>query len=369
MNRLKNFLIVLLIVSTVIQTNILWLQNISRHNFFYKENDEQTPIDNYIAENFKLEIKNENGYFAIIYKPDEKIKNVTDGVLKEIFQNGKLISKTNFDIESEIQKSTCVYDYDFFIDTDSFSKYLGLKSNSISKFKTFNKIFFEGKNIIAFADTLEKKLYRFQSENDFDFENLAREQNYVYDKNLSPVENLYLPNVKINNPYEKNGDLLMNTIDEKLDCFFENTTNKNVENVNNILVFSSNANIVKYYPENILEYASYQTGNKNSDLDSDYAAAISFIKKDECTTNDVILKSYRQSDSQSEFYFDYLINNLPIEIENEPSIQNLLSVTVKNGTVAKYKKLAFNFISTQDFSAGKFKKYVYVGQNDFLSLH
>jgi hypothetical protein len=369
MNKIKNLALILLILIAIVQTNILWLQNISHHNFFYKTAQREKIHQYHLAQNFKLEIKNEKNLFAVIYKPDDQIKKITDDMLKEVFEKGKFVSKTNFDFDLELKKTICIYDYDFFISVENFASYLGTKPNNISKLKTFNKIFFES-DAIAFVDTLEKKLYRYQAKNKFDFSSLLQ-QKYEYDKNLIPVVDLSLPKIKINNPYAQNNDLLMNTIEKKLDCFFINSANKNIENVNNIFTFSNNSVVVKYYPENVLEYTNYQTQDKSSDLLNDYAVAINFIKKDTCVTNDFILKRYEQDDCQSDFYFDYVINNVPVEIEKNFAqnieLENFIYVSVKNGVVSKYKKVAFNFIASGDYTRSKSKKYVYGIQEDFLS--
>ena len=128
---------------------------------------------------------------------------------------------------------------------------------------------------------------------------------------------------------------------------------------------------MKYHPENILEYTNYETQDKSSNLLSDYETAIDFIKRDECVTNSLILKKYVENANQNDFYFDYVINNMPIEIDNETAkdikLNNFIYVSVKNGMVSKYKKIAFNFKMTDDFSQSKPIKYIYKGDSEFLS--
>lgn len=363
MNKLKNFIIVVLVLSAVIQTNILWLENISYHNFFYRVKGPEKKIMHHIAENFRM-ITRKGKKFSITYKPDEQEKKVTDLAIINILDEGKMSEQTKFNFEDGLCKPIFIYDYNFCLSGENFARCYNKKANNISQINAFDKIFFYEDGTISFVDTLKKKLYKYKGKFVF-YPEISERYNFIFNKKFIPAEIISIPDIKINNPYAKNGDIFMNGIAKKLDMFFDNSATKNIENLNNIFTFSNESVLVKYFPSNVLEYTNYKNSNETSDIISDYAAAINFINDDVFVTNNYILKRYEENGNEHKFYFDYIINNLPIEIENDfakkTGLDNCISISVKNNLVSKYKKIAFNFEHAQSYSSCKCEKYVFNG--------
>ncbi len=356
MNKVKNVLIIVLAFAAIIQTNILWLEKISRHDFFYGIKNCEKKVLHSLAENFRM-ITKVGDNFSIIYKPNEDEKKITDFVITKVLDEGKFVESREFNFEDELSQAVCVYDYSFQISAENFSYCYAKKSGNISRVKMFDKIFFYDNGKVAFANTIENKFYQYRLKDNYSFENLPVSSN-LYDKNFMRQN---ISELEIINPYAENGEILMDTIAKKLDIFFNNSATKNSENINNIFTFYNESALVKYFPSNILEYTNYDTGNKNSDLLSDYLTAINFISKDVLITNDYILKNYEENEDESKFYFDYFVDNVPIEIKND--FTNFICVTVRNNSVGKYKKFVFNFRPTQNNLSGYFSNYIFYGNS------
>ena len=308
-------------------------------------------------------------------------------LIKKILDNGKFILEQDVQedfFDKEIYKAICVYDYNFFINSQDFCIcYQKKNNNNISRVNLFNKIFLYDNGEVIFFNSGLNKIYKYSlkdKENkkaNLDLNNfiskikLEQEHIFLYDNKNHFFYPEQIRDLKIINLYAENNELLMNTISKKLDNFFDNPATKNIENINNIFTFSNEFVLVKYLPNNILEYKNYKSQEKESSLALDYLTAVNFIKNDSFIKNDFILKNYTQKDNKREFYFDYYINNISLELDNafakKNNIKNFICVTVKNNLVIKYKKITFNF--EPDYNNNKinnkskrFKKYIFDGE-------
>ena len=87
--------------------------------------------------------------------------------------------------------------------------------------------------------------------------------------------------------------------------------------------------------------------------------------------NNFILNGYKKNEDGYEFYFDYFINNLGIELEKDfalkNGIKNFIYVAVKNNIVVEYKKVVFNFVNEDDFTDETFEKYFFKSDGLFMN--
>lgn len=381
--KFKNLAVIILMLVAVLQINILWFDKISDHNFFCWFYNTQNPTqddsmseNNSLAENFKMIVKQDQG-FCIVYKPSMKQKQISDSFIRQILDNGKFIlediTQDNF-FMTEIYNAVCVYDYDFFISNQDFCSCYQKKISNISQAELFNKIFFYDTNEVIFFNSDLNKIYKYALKNKSGSSipmkqfNLISKDIYSYDRQNNFFYPSYIHKIKATNPYAENSELLMNTVSSKLANFFDNPATKNVENINNIFTFSNGFVSVKYLPNNILEYKNYRSQEKGSSLALDYLAATNFIKNDPYIKNDFILKSYERKDNQYEFYFDYYINNMPLELDKsflqKNTIRSFIHVTVKNSLVINYEKITFNFgidSNVIDNKLRHYHKYIFDG--------
>ena len=169
----------------------------------------------------------------------------------------------------------------------------------------------------------------------------------------------------------------MDNIAKNINVLFSFGSVKKIENVNNIFeFFNGTQEIIKYFPEHVLEYKNYkkEINDKNEssfDLELNYLKAIDFITQDLCVKNNFILNSYKKNEDGYEFYFDYFINNLEIELEKDfalkSGIKNFIYVAVKNNIVVEYKKIVFNFVNEDDFTDETFEKYFFKSDGLFMN--
>ena len=373
-------------ISAILQVNILWFDKISDHNFFCKYYDLKNPgqkdfldIDinnNNIAENFKMIVR-DNQNFYVLYKPDYKQKKISNMFIKKILDNGKFVLEQDVQddfFSKEIYNAICIYDYNFFINSHDFCSCYQTKNNNIARVNLFNKIFLYDSGEIIFFNSSLNKIYKYNLKQKFDLGDFINEVKaasnniFLYDTKNNYFYPDQICNLNIINLYAENSELLMNTISKKLDNFFDNPATKNIENINNIFTFSNEFVLVKYLPNNILEYKNYKSQEKESSPALDYLAAINFIKNDPVIKNNFILKNYSHKDNRSEFYFDYYINNIDLELDKtfsqKNNVKNFICVTVKNNLVIKYKKITFSFEPDNNKinnRLNRFKKYIFDG--------
>ena len=340
MSKIKNFLLVLLIIIAGVQVYILWFEKISDHNFFYKIKSDDNKIDsNGLADNFKMILRDKNN-FCLIYKPSYTQKKFCNLIIKNLDEDNFCLRKKvedNF-FDREIYKAFCIYDYNFLIEANNF--FYDLKNDTLANFKL--------KKYWIYDDVKKKFLC-------------------VGKKNI----------LGIINPYKINDELLMDNIAKNINVLFSFGSVKKIENVNNIFEFFNGAQeIIKYFPEHILEYKNYkkEIDDKNEssfDLELNYLKAVDFIMQDLCVKNNFILKGYKKNKDGYEFYFDYFINNLEIELEKDfalkSGIKNFIYVAVKNNIVVEYKKIVFNFVNEDDFTDETFEKYFFKSDGLFIN--
>ena len=386
MSKIKNFLLVLLIIIAGVQVYILWFEKISDHNFFYKIKSDDNKIDsNGLADNFKMILREKNN-FCLIYKPSYTQKKFCNLIIKNLSEDNFCLKKNvedNF-FDREIYKAFCIYDYNFLIEANNF--FYDLKNDTLANFKlkAFDKIFLYDDGRIIFFNSKNKIVCEYDLKEKIDYKDWfdeinAQEKKYwIYDD----VKKKFLCVGKKNilgiiNPYKINDELLMDNIAKNINVLFSFGSVKKIENVNNIFEFFNGAQeIIKYFPEHILEYKNYkkEIDDKNEssfDLELNYLKAVDFIMQDLCVKNNFILKGYKKNKDGYEFYFDYFINNLEIELEKDfalkSGIKNFIYVAVKNNIVVEYKKIVFNFVNEDDFTDETFEKYFFKSDGLFMN--
>jgi hypothetical protein len=166
-----------------------------------------------------------------------------------------------------------------------------------------------------------------------------------------PESGFAYPAIRIVNPYT-DGELLLGEVDKHVDNFFVNPAAKLSfidENAGNVYTFIDENTVVKYYQNDVLDYANYRSGTSNGDTMRDYEAAMEFISTDPYVTNEFYLSGYDASNGETTFYFDYVINNLPLMLPDEykregaATLRAAIEVTVREESVVHYRKLVYNF--------------------------
>jgi hypothetical protein len=162
------------------------------------------------------------------------------------------------------------------------------------------------------------------------------------------------PILNIVNPYAET-ELLMGVIEQHINVFFDNPSAKrSFMGEHNVYTFADTTTVVRYFQNNVLEYSRYRIGIGEVGLIGSFNVALNFIESDDHIVDEFFLAGFKQIDDEYVFYFDYIIENLPLILPEEyvgsdlpsghTSINHAIEVTVREGLVVNYRKIVYNFI-------------------------
>lgn len=397
-NKFKNILIGLLIVIAVYQTSQLWFEDISNYNFFYsfltKTVDlSSTEIKSPISMPYRIITNYGDTNYSIML--NNKLESSAYLALKGVFKDLEFIKTSNIQWEDVLKGRAYIFEYKLPVITDVFLKDIGHKSNIlISKVDKFDTVAIITSRIITeplrvlFLDKELNKCYEFSANKTNLNEKINSEIQqsqangdiliYKASETLkSPLflTNMFLPvwstktynyqTVQAINPYlSKEGEAKLRIIEEKINVFFDNPDSKREEpSIDDIFTFSSDNIVVKYLPNNTLEYYNYYDISKVriKTFLEDYNTAVKFISKDHeaikkaliednylsDTNNEFYLSDYTQEENKRIFYFDVAVNEFPIfisqELKKEIGMDHHIKIEIENGQVRKYTKLVYKY--------------------------
>jgi len=160
--------------------------------------------------------------------------------------------------------------------------------------------------------------------------------------------------VRVTNPYNNHAGLLhLAFIRSQMEHFFDNPATINHGLTNFVYTFSNLNTVVRYLPGNVVEYTSFRTIGRASPTTflEDFSAALAFVEADPHVNIEFFLARYEMQGRETVFWFDYAIGNFPL-IMAEPwpthpdclsPLTHAIEVTVDNGRVVRYRRLAYNF--------------------------
>ncbi len=355
MKNIKNITIVLLMFTALVQLSNIW--NINVQNFF--ATDYTVAYDEEIAQEILLPssvLVKEEDIFRLAYNTSivSNTSNSELNFLKSVADSG-VYMETNleiFELPDLIRDADVIYEYACVVDSSLINDVFGLKSNQFSKNDvTFNNVFINTKSDeIYFYNSLTEEVFGFT------LDNLNITTNYTFNKNIGFVYNendinFLVPlvldydyyNLTEINPYSENGELLVSTVEAKINKYFKSPNEKWTIFGEDAKIFSGEDITVKYYNNDILEYKnSYESSNKKTNAAEAYAIAKGFIKSDELVTNELVLKKVEKSENSYIFYFNPIVNSTEIVFDSE-DLKYYIEIEVNNGIVKQYKKYVMNF--------------------------
>ena len=162
------------------------------------------------------------------------------------------------------------------------------------------------------------------------------------------------PALEVLNPYAENGNVLMSSVDKKIDMFFPNPASKLPSQAGSVYTYSSEYIVVKYYPDGILEYSNYRAPSTDTDdtFITAYLTALAFAARDTNIGNEYYLADYTFENDIWQLSFDYAIADLPVFSADRHAIE----VSVSNGTVVEYSKITDVFAADEIRSTSAIKK-------------
>lgn len=350
MKNIKTIVIFALILTALIQLSNIW--NIKVFDMF--SSNEISVEDDYKQEILlpsEVLVKENDLYRIAFYtKENDAINKSVLNILKEVGETG-VLQETEKTIDELILNADVIYEYGYIIDSDLISEVFGNKNNIFEQYDVvFNYIFINSLgNEVNFYNAETQKNYSFT------VENINIEKDYVFNDNFAFVyndddSNYLTPQVISNecikleeeNPYSENNEILISTVESKINQFFVDPNEKWTIFGEDSYIFSGEDITVKYYNNNILEYRNSYSSKNKVDEATAYAIAKSFIEEDELVTNDLILKDVVRDENSYIFYFNPIVNNTEVIFDND-FIDYYMEVEVTNGIVSKYKKYVMNY--------------------------
>lgn len=368
MSKLKNFVIVALIIISVVQIYYLWDIQYTRTNIARSQmgsmSTSSKEATQQLVQPYIIMQKNDAGDFVGAYNTKNNIKSYSQSyyILEKLIRDSELVE--NVVNDNIIETADFVYMYNYEVTADMLAQVMLVKNNK-SEY-SFDRLYVEidktNNNIVYLympTETDRYNKYKLTLKSSVVKSNANGQTYYVIDNDTREI---FVPIVKgneyyivtPNNEYAPNGEIILNTVEQAVDVFFGNNVAKwgRINPETEALVFSDKTTVVKYYKENILEYAHYQN-NSYDDVPSLYesfAIAKNFISVDKYVVNDYYLSNYTEQDGVYTFYFDYTVNGYPVLLEDTQSdkLKSHIEITVSDYAVSNYKKVAQNYIVSND---------------------
>lgn len=390
---MTNFIIVALVVTAVYQTGQLWLEGTTSHNFFYmarqlfsKQSVEDVTKNALLATRYAIGDGSSN--FSVYY-PDQVGNSTTlqqaNDVLREILVEniGDSTELMEADWKEMFQNRCIVMQYDFMITMEEYlSEMRSLKNGQ--PLEEFDYITI----IPAKRAGEESKAYFINSKENTCIlysglktktapilhQTLIQEQNdMVYistsQKTGSGIlrRNLFLPQWA-NLPYdyktlqqkpafEQNGSASLQLLEKTAERFFGNfSVDWSNQEGNGDFIFSDSDVVLRYHTDNrVLEYynyANYGSDGKKTELLEGYQISCDFLMNDSSLKTDVYLADISSNSNEIVYYFDYVVDHLPVylskELQSQIGSRHAIEITIRNDSVKKYRRYAVNYEIAQN---------------------
>ena len=383
-NKIKNFVIIILVIAAVYQTGLLWLEDTASHNFFYtifglESQKEFTAEGNALLLPSKFVIGSGNKKYTLAYASDiekEAVLSEGNNLLQEVLTQGTAsatIKSVNWD--NILENKCLLLEYHFFVPMEEYFENYNKKllTPALESFnciaivpnKTNNgttNVYFINTNLEQSCNiTIEKS--RFSADL---YTMLEQKENYLtYVSTKQSGFNLFCDNVFAPqwkeesfpyssiieiNPFMKDGSINRYFLENSVDSFFKNLESDwNRVDETGTFIFSDENVVVRYYPKGILEYYSYGTYDTEAvtNITTGYQICKNFMNNDTSLKTEVYLSGIEMNRNEVIYYFDYTVDNYPIllseAVQNDFEMSHAIEISVRGNSVRKYKRYAHNF--------------------------
>ena len=383
-NKMKNFVIIILVIAAVYQTGLLWLEDTASHNFFYTVfglggQKEIAAEEGQLLLPGRFVIGSGNKKYTVEYASDIEQKDVlvqaNDLLLEALTQGSAGVLKQEIDWQSILSERCLILNYGFLVPTQ---EYLGEypKKILVPQLEEFDCIAMtpsktgSSRTSIYFIDTQTEQSWsatveksRFSPELYHLLETTEKNLNYVSTEqsgfNLFE-DSVFVPQWKEGglayssvmqiNPFMKEGSINRYLLENSVDSFFKNLeADWNRVDETGTFVFSDETVVVKYYPKGILEYYGYGTYDTevNTDIATGYQICKNFMKNDTSLNTEVYLSGIKRNRNETTYYFDYVVDDYPIllseAVQQEFELSHAIEFSIRGNSVRKYRRYTYNF--------------------------
>jgi len=392
---LRSIVVFVLMAAAVIQTGMLWLNGNQSHNIFYYvsgifKNAADSSGSPVTVSPGKVAVGNAGSTFAIIYGGDNDAAKYSESIISELAK--KEAKSVDFDWTKVLKYRCAVLAFDFPVPTGEYMPgFFSENENEMPELKSFKNIV-----VVPSGESQDAEVYFVSPQGSKAV--LLKGQSQYADKLVSEVEkvsenapdsikyistaqsglNIFSSNIFVAQWTQNQLQYGTVTKTPAFSCQNENDFRtetgqyfKNYPAVrvsvdsNNTYTGSDNTTVLKYYSDGVLEYFNYDDSSNSKaaqTLSSAYSACDSFLKSDSSIKTGYYLSDVNITGDGLTFLFDYYINNLPVILSEGLSVRtdmtHAMEVVVKDNTVKKFKRYAYNY------SVGTDNSYA---DRDFLS--
>ncbi|MCL2386007.1 MAG: hypothetical protein FWC89_00515 [Defluviitaleaceae bacterium] len=375
----KSVFILALAALAVLQLSQLWLVNLTNRSFFMYLQARFPPAapDGQGAWARPFRVVFGDGYFDMRYSgiADSWEWEFGERVLVAVLQDGDFVGSGEVDMSRVLSRAVLVYEYAFPMCAEQFAQALGRRNGALltdAGIGTFSSVAIqppcEGDNALRvfFMDdiymwefvlpfnrrhVLEDFVVSIPPANPLRLHFVATDDGF-----LPVAENGFAYfTIVAENPFrDANGMLTITSMRGQVESFFGNpATIIPGVSADGILTFSNINTMVRYLENDVLEYASFRTIGRTTqqNLMVDFSAALAFVLDDPHVTNEVFLRNYEQRGRENVFWFDYVIDNHPLILEEEwptrphctDPLRAPIEVVVDHGRVVRYRRIVYTF--------------------------
>ena len=387
LQKITNFVIVVLVITAIFQTQKLWLEGTSGHNFFYTVfgdiPSKNSQADGNVLLATRYAVGEGEGIFSVYYPDDtgsSSMLETANGVLREILaQNSGGSEKKTADWREILEDRCIVMQYDFMIASEEYlERFKNAKSSE--RLKQFDYI-----TVIPAKRAGEMShAYFVNSETNECVEFSASEVNsapslyriLVTEPDDTPYistgqrtgssvlwRNLFLPQwadlphtygaLEQEHAFEKDGEPSRTLLENTVENFFRNfSVDWSTRDENGVFTFSDSETVVKYFPrERVLAYYSYENygdDRESISLTEGYQICCNFLKNDNSLETDIYLADVERTiNNELIYYFDYAVDDLPVylsqNVQDKTGSAHAIEMTVRNRAVKEYRRYAVNY--------------------------
>lgn len=389
-SKVKTFLLFVLIIISCFQTGELWFGNLSSRNFFYNLwAKNRSSIVKYSAEPIAflqptriiINLGFEGGVYNVLNRSSEEFKLAQDelgDILAQAFFEGQFLKEESIDWRKMLSQKSILYT---FTDPIPVSGIAGIENSLASYIPEFNQILvIPDKNInqeinCYFINEKTNKVYIVAIKQDklsmYNLINSVSENptGMIYNSTkqirMNQVENnVFLPIfnefptyqlIGVKNSFINEGKINEEKLDKMVNPLFINPTLKRMQKISDGTVFYIEGNVmVKYFPNGVMEYTNQtsSTSSVKTTFIESYQIAKEFLDEHQKVFNNysslesyIYLSKKKETDKGWEFYFDFIINDMPFifsqEISEEIGMNHAIKIVVENKKIKQYKRLTW----------------------------
>ena len=347
----KTIFLLFLVALAIFQTGELWLGRVTDRNFFtiWASPTTGPNYEGYFFVPTRILTNLGSNRFAPTYGNDIFALTNVEHILTTALQSEPV--ETMLPDANIFNQRSVIYHYTFNMPTTMLLSYLGipLQNTILQYLPTFNEIvfvpeednytrvYFVGGDVVVqyFAQTSATQYLHTKIQNTNRYRN-DEEIHYISTElmGFNLQQNMFVPRWRGQSLTYYT--LATQDIDQDLTVFFQNQATIWRGTREGATIYGDFNIIVSYY-NNMLEYTNNRQGNVATTTTQDFDTAFAFISRDTNITNQVMLSSFSVGYNYTTFYFDYVVNNMPVFLQGGSWLQ----VTVENGEVTHYTRATF----------------------------